>query len=60
MKKVISVLALVLWCVAIIQGIDALGGEKEAEVIQAFNSMSMTRENSKIQSYGKYNGLPDN
>lgn len=56
MKKIISVLALVLWCVAIIQGIDALSGEKETEVIQAFHSMSMAQENSKIQSYGKYNG----
>lgn len=56
MKKIITVLALVLWIAAIIQGIDMLGGDKEAEVIQAFNSMSMMQENSKIQSYGKYNG----
>lgn len=56
MKKIITALALVLWIVAIIQGIDMLGGDKEAEVIQAFNSMSMMQENSKIQSYGKYSG----
>ncbi len=56
MKKIITVLALVLWIAAIIQGIDMLGGDKEAEVIQAFNSMSMMQENSKIQSYGKYSG----
>lgn len=56
MKKIITALALVLWIVAIIQGIDMLGRDKEAEVIQAFNSMSMMQENSKIQSYGKYSG----
>ena len=56
MKKIMTVLALVLWIAAIIQGIDMLGGNKEAEVIQAFNSISMMQENSKVQSYGKYNG----
>lgn len=56
MKKVIAVFAVVLWVIAIAQGIDMLGGEKDAEVIQAFNSMSMMQENSIIQSYGKYNG----
>lgn len=56
MKKIITALALVLWIVAIIQGIDMLGGNKEAEVIQAFSSMSMMQENSKIQSYGKFSG----
>lgn len=56
MKKKITALAVVLWIAAIIQGIDMLGGEKETEVIQAFHSMSMMQENSKIQSYGKYSG----
>lgn len=55
MKKIISVLAVIVWCVAIVQGINALGGESEAEVIQAFHGMSMAQENSKIQAYGKYN-----
>lgn len=56
MKKTITALAVILWIAAIIQGIGMMSGEKETEVIQAFHSMSMAQESSKIQSYGKYNG----
>lgn len=56
MKKLITALAVVLWIGAIVQGIGILGGKKEAEVIQAFHSMSMMQENSKVQSYGRYYG----
>lgn len=56
MKKIAAVFAVVLWAVAIIQGIEMLGGENEKEVIQAFYSMSMAEENSIINSYGKYKG----
>lgn len=56
MKKIIAVFALVLWTVAIYQGIEVIGGEREGEVIQAFHNMSMGKEESTITSYGTYDG----
>lgn len=56
MKKIIAVFAVILWAVAIIQGIGMFTEEKEDEVILAFHSMSMAEENSVINSYGQYKG----
>ena len=56
MKKIVAVAAVILWAVAIIQGIGMFDGSKEEEVILAFHSMSMAEENSIIHSYGKYKG----
>ena len=50
MKKIVAVAAVILWAVAIIQGIGMFDGSKEEEVILAFHSMSI------IHSYGKYKG----
>lgn len=56
MKKIVAVAAVILWAVAIIQGIGMFDGRKEEEVILAFHSMSMAEENSIINSYGQYKG----
>ena len=56
MKKIAGFMAIILWAVAIYQGIEAINTKGEEEVIQAFYSMQMGEEYSLVTSQGKYAG----
>ena len=56
MKKIAGCMAVILWAVAIYQGIESLNIKGETEVIQAFHSMQMGEEASVVTSQGKYAG----
>lgn len=56
MKKIAVFMAIILWAVAIYQGIEVLNSEGEEEVIQAFHSMQMGEESSVVTSQGRYAG----
>lgn len=56
MKKIAGFMAIILWAVAIYQGIGVLSNKGEAGVIQAFHSMHMGEEYSVITSQGRFAG----
>ncbi|MDE6313799.1 MAG: YwmB family TATA-box binding protein [Lachnospiraceae bacterium] len=56
MKKILAAVAVILWTIAILKGVKMYTGEEKEQVIQAFHSMSMGQEQSKVSSYGLYQG----
>lgn len=56
MKKMLTAVAIILWAVAILKGVKTYTGEETEQVIQAFHSMRMGQEESKVSSYGAYTG----